>query len=135
MVTVHERIVLRRQLAVKKIDEGIGRKMLDSSLLLLCSLDETAQEGSGTVQARTHRSDRATHYFRNLLVTIFFDIRKDDDLALIGGEFGERFGKRFSELAIDVVVDRVDGEGSLASKLLGGIVFGYLFMETPFTSP
>jgi len=53
-------------------------------LLLLRSLDETTEKSSRSMEPRSDGSDRTSHDLRYLLVTIFLDIRKDDDLALIG---------------------------------------------------
>jgi hypothetical protein len=69
------------------------------------------------------------------LVAVFFEIREDDDVALVGGEPVQRDGERFAELAFDESVDGGDGERTLAPVFLRGVIPGYLFMVTPFPSP
>ena len=61
------------------------------------------------MQPRPHGSDRTSHNFGNLLITVLLNIREDHDLSLLRRELAEGPREGFAELALDVVLDRIDG--------------------------
>jgi hypothetical protein len=53
-------------------------------LLLLGSFHKTAEEGASAVESGSHRANRASHDFGDLLVAVLLDIGEDQDLTLLG---------------------------------------------------
>jgi len=86
-------------------------------LFLLRPGHQPAKKRSRSVEPRSDRSDRTSHDVGYLLVAVLLDIGENHDLALLGGKLGERLGQRLSELTRHVVLDGVDGQGPLSSRV------------------